>query len=278
MIPGKYAVVHSILPSLSQNLPAHVKRDAPLDSIVYDIELSYDFSLVKRDAGDIYMRLDYSNVPGYFEDIVKADHAKKRSLDKRFWSASSSDWESKVANIRTSGIVHPSMSVDDVDALLIGTEKNDKCKSDSDDGFLSVKVTGKLEQRMRFGYTFVGTISPTFHMEEAYGFVDSGIELEGTLEFDGRGQVNMQGETFKEKSILPAPLTNFAYDHPGIVHLSPEVDVLATVIGGGEVDGKFSAAFDGGSGDSLIQYNQPKRLGDPSGAVSDLLPDDAFKG
>ena len=73
-------------------MPAHVKRDVPPKSTLYDIELSYDFSLAKRDGGDVFVRIDYSNMGGYWEQIVKADPdtGKKRSLDKRFWSVKES--------------------------------------------------------------------------------------------------------------------------------------------------------------------------------------------
>ena len=276
--------MHSIQPSLSQDLPSHVKRAAPPESIVYDIELSYDFSLVKRDAGDIFIRIDYSNMNGYWENIVQADAIKKRSLDRRFWSKNLNDWKSVIngegseLGLRQTGIATPSMQIDDVNALLIGAGKNDECKSDSDDGFLSVKVTGKVDVRMRFGFTFVGTISPNFHLEEAYGFFDSAVEHDGVLEFDGRGKLSMQDETFKQKSILPSPLTAYEYSHPGIVSLGPELDIQATVIGEGEIDGKFSAEFTAGNGDTFTTYNQPKELGDITGGPGNNLPEDAFQG
>ena len=276
--------MHSIQPSLSQKLPNQIKRAAPPEFIVYDIELSYDFSFVKRDAGDIFIRLDYSNMNGYWEKVVQADAIKKRSLDKRFWSKNLKDWkaiingENSELGLRNAGVTTPSMHIDDVNALLIGVGKNDKCKSDSDDGFLSVKVTGKVDVRMRFGFTFVGTISPNFHLEEAYGFFDSAVEHDGTLEFDGRGKLSMHDETFKQKSILSSPLTAYGYSHPGIVSLGPELDIQATVIGEGEIDGKFGAQFIAGNGDTFTTYNQPKELGDIAGGPGNDIPVDAFTG
>lgn len=285
--PGSYAVVHSILPSFSQELPAHVKRAMPPESIVYDIELSYDFSLVKRDAGDIFIRIDYSNMGGYWENVVKADpntnvlgriHKRENTVDKRFWSAKASDWKTNMDYVRNTGIGKPTMKVDDVNALILGVGKNDECQSDADDGFLSVNVKGKLDLRMRFGFTFVGTLAPNFHLEEAYGFVDSSVQHDGTLDFDGRGNVSIHGEGFKQKSILPKPLTAYEFNHPGIVRLAPQLDVLATVIGDGEINGKFSADFVAGNDETFMTFNQPKSLGEIKGGVANLLPDDAFEG
>lgn len=275
---GSYAVVHSIQPSLSQKLPARVKRAVPPKSIVYDIELSYDFSVIKRDAGDIFMRMDYSNMEGYFENIVKADPvSKKRSLEERFWSAKDENWKSKLDQVRSGGIGPVSLKLNDLDALIIGAEKDDKCKGKSDDGFLSVKVTGDIYQRMRFGFTFVGTLSPNFHLEEAYGFFDTAVVHNGHVEFDGKGKISIHGEAFEGRSILPEPLTAYGYSHPGIISLGPQLDVLATVIGDGELDGKFSTLFLHGNNDEFVTYNQPKSLGETTGAPGDFDPDD-FKG
>lgn len=94
-----YAVAHSVVPSLNQTLPDHLKKRAPLDATVYDLEYSYDFRLAKRDSGDIYVRVDYSDSHDYYNQIVAADH-QKRALEPRFWSSSPSIWKNcKVATI-----------------------------------------------------------------------------------------------------------------------------------------------------------------------------------
>lgn len=94
-----YAVAHSVVPSLNQTLPAYLKKRAPLNATVYDLEYSYDFRLAKQDSGDIYVRVDYSDSHDYYNQIVAADH-QKRTLDPRFWSSSSSIWKTcKIAAI-----------------------------------------------------------------------------------------------------------------------------------------------------------------------------------
>lgn len=276
---GSYAVIHSIQPSLSQKLPDHVKRAAPLESVLYEIELNYDFSLVKRDAGDIFIRIDYSNMGGFWENIVKADPAsKKRSLANRFWSARVHDWKSKFEVIRSGGIALPSMKFENLDALIIGAGKDKKCKGKGDQGFLSVKVQGDIDLRMRFGFSFVGKLSPNFHLEEAYGFFDTSVVHDGRVEFDGNGKILIHGDAFKQRSILPKPMTAYRFSHPGIVSLGPELDMLATVNRYGELDGKFSTSFFRGNDDTFVTYNQPKSLGDPTGGPGNALPDNAFKG
>jgi len=89
---AKYAVAHSVVPSLDQTLPDHLKKRAPSNAAVYDLEYSYDFTLAKRDSGDIYLRVDYSDSHDYYNQIVAADH-QKRTLKPRFWSSSASIWK-----------------------------------------------------------------------------------------------------------------------------------------------------------------------------------------
>lgn len=93
-----YAVAHSVTRSPDQNLPGHLHKRAPPEAVVYDLEYSYDFKLAKRNSGDIFVRVDYSDSHDYFEKIVAADPDKgkgKRGLHPRYWSGLSSSWKSR---------------------------------------------------------------------------------------------------------------------------------------------------------------------------------------
>ena len=90
-----YAVGHAVSPSSSQNLPEHLKRQAPTNAIVYDLEYSYNFSLAKRDSGDIFVRIDYSDSHEYYNQVVSAVH-QKRDVHPRFWSKATSVWKNRV--------------------------------------------------------------------------------------------------------------------------------------------------------------------------------------
>lgn len=93
-----YTVAHSVTPSLDQNLPGHLRKRAPPNTVIYDLEYSYDFKLAKRDSGDIFVRIDYSDSHDYFDKIVAADPEQgngKRDLHPRFWSGVSSVWKSR---------------------------------------------------------------------------------------------------------------------------------------------------------------------------------------
>lgn len=141
---------------------------------ILDAEISYDFGLVKRDSGDIYIRIDYSNSQGYWDSIVQGDPA----LSERFYSASASDRKAKFDALRK--VDYPplvflgqgSLNKNNFDILLSG-ETAEKCPSSSgDDGFLKMDISGWLHEELEFGYMFIGMISPTFSIQEAYGYYD----------------------------------------------------------------------------------------------------------
>ena len=93
-----YAVAHAVTPSSNQEVPRHLRKRAPSNPKVYDLHYSYDFKLAKRDSGDIFFRVDYSDSHDYYEQIVAADH-QKRSLETRFWSKDTGIWADSKSSI-----------------------------------------------------------------------------------------------------------------------------------------------------------------------------------
>lgn len=77
------------------------------------------------------------------------------------------------------------MGVDNFHQVVIADSGDGKnCEDDENgDGFLYVSLDGNIVDTMNFGYTFVGTISPTFNMEEAYGYFDGSTTYEASLPY-----------------------------------------------------------------------------------------------
>ncbi|MGG6495314.1 UNVERIFIED_CONTAM: hypothetical protein NY603_20550, partial [Bacteroidetes bacterium 56_B9] len=63
---------------------------------VFELSFDFAFDLAKRDAGDIYFRMDYDNAGGYWEDVVNSSTLNARSLESRFVSNTDGDWQSKL--------------------------------------------------------------------------------------------------------------------------------------------------------------------------------------
>lgn len=96
---AKYAVAHSVTHALSQRLPDHVRKRAPSNPQVWQLEYSYDFTKVKRGSDPVYVRIDYSNTHDYYDNIVAANPGK-RDLEPRFWSKVSSVWKSRMPRVQ----------------------------------------------------------------------------------------------------------------------------------------------------------------------------------
>lgn len=80
------------------------------------MDISYDFSRVKRDSGEVYFRIDYGDIKKCWDDVVAAAPVTKRhtglggaptqnlqrrsEFNKRFWSKNAEDWMTVFDNIR----------------------------------------------------------------------------------------------------------------------------------------------------------------------------------
>jgi chitinase len=69
--PGKYAMAVSLEPSSSQILPSHLEKRGLNNPTVYDLTFDYDFTPLQRRGGsNVLLRIDYSDDPGYWNDVV----------------------------------------------------------------------------------------------------------------------------------------------------------------------------------------------------------------
>ena len=87
-----YAIGHTVSPSSSQIMPEGLRKRAPPNTVIYDLRYSYDFSLAKRDSGDVFVLIDYSDSHDYYNQVVSATH-QKRDVHPRFWSKTTAIWK-----------------------------------------------------------------------------------------------------------------------------------------------------------------------------------------
>ncbi|KAM7212522.1 putative glycosyl hydrolases family 18 protein [Rhypophila decipiens] len=82
--PGRYAVAKAFSTAKHQILPrslAHLEGRSN-KPVIYDLTFDYNFARVPRDLGNTQMRIDFSNQPGYWDQVV-ASAAKKKKKRKR---------------------------------------------------------------------------------------------------------------------------------------------------------------------------------------------------
>lgn len=275
---AKYAVAHGVRTTHGP-LPPHLGKRAPPSATIVELEYSYNFSRVKRDAGDIFVRIDYSDSHSYYTDIVQAPHQKlKRHVEPRFWSKLSSVWKTLIDKTRAKSAEpshQPTIHNDNFNVLIYGNDgKNKGCNGA--DGFLKLNLAGSMRNVMRFGFTLVGRIQP-FVLEEAYGYFDSDLFMSAQLQFDGKGILNVGNGAGVARDLFSSPLTSFQASHPGIVSFSPQLNTEVSLVGSGQIDGQFSVSFEAGSS-STMRTNAPPGLGTFTGDTLNHRLDKAADG
>ncbi|KAM0226645.1 hypothetical protein ACHAP5_012368, partial [Fusarium lateritium] len=108
--PATYVIAQSLEVSEDQSLPGDLIKRKTENREVLDLIFHYDFKRVKRSDEKIYMRVDWSNIAGYWDEIVAASpdenskpsldprHLGQRGLDKRFFSDDSAEWSRTLIN------------------------------------------------------------------------------------------------------------------------------------------------------------------------------------
>lgn len=156
----------------------------------------------------------------------------------------------------------------------IVSSKVDSCK---DSSWVNVEVSGDVSEEKKFGYSFVGTISPTFNIEEAYGFFDSKLLFHGSIDVDARGAIDVDS-TLQPKQLFTGAITGYGFSHPGICDMGPSFNVKARLIGTGHsLDAKFTANVVAGNG-QYTKFNLPLTLGGSGGGVTNDVSRNPFSG
>lgn len=93
---ASWAVARSLEISSNQTLPHRLQGRMAAPRYVMDLTFDFNFGLVKRADSDIYLRVDYSNLRGYWNLAVDSDGDKKRrdlkTYNKRFFSDNEASW------------------------------------------------------------------------------------------------------------------------------------------------------------------------------------------
>lgn len=96
--PGKYAMGVSLEPIENESPPPHVNirslgpRSKPT---VYELTFDFDFSPLQKRDSNVLLRIDYSDNPGYWSEIVKAPAGQqKRDMHAEVRREHAGDWHS----------------------------------------------------------------------------------------------------------------------------------------------------------------------------------------
>ncbi len=135
------------------------------------------------------------------------------------------------------GDYKPQLLAHNFNQLIYQQDDTDKCDTT---GFMSAKLSGTFSSAIRWGFTMVGTISPSLSFQEAYGFFDSDMDLSGEFMFDGSGEWNIAGST-KPADLFPSDISDYGFSHPGYASALPHPMPCRRLPGAHPADGRGCA-------------------------------------
>lgn len=149
------------------------------------------------------------------------------------------------------GTTRPYLSVPNFDGRVYQSNGGEVhgCK---DSGWLNIDLKGSMSSGIRFGYGFVGTISPSLRLEEVHRFFHSNPRMDARLSFDGKGILDIDHYGSLQRELLSSPITDFEPYHPSIISFSPQLNADISIVGQGEIDAKFTMHFETASGSTLM--------------------------
>jgi len=260
---GVYAVAHHLGRAANQTLDtgSHLKAA----SEVLELDLSYDFGLVhqkKRAAGNVYVRVDYSNIPGYWNAMVDSVGEKRKRSDginKRFFSPKASSWADRFNKLATTSAARTPFLAN----LKHGIVGETMTCSGAEDNFAELGVSGNVVAKSQWGFSVVGTISP-FVLEQAYGFFDNDITIDATVNVQTYGHLKADGAS---GSLFSEALKFKSFIQPGIVSFQPSLQVGVSLRADIQMDADFRVPLKA-STPTPIRQTFPSTAGNARGATS----------
>lgn len=194
---GTYARAISLRPSNDQEMPLEIFEQGAV-SPVYDFVFDYNMGLVRRDAGDVSIRIDYSNVPGYWDAVVRGKAAAEKRLErtvKRFWSSQPSHWFDQFKNVKTD-TESKDGRVPKQDLTKLLYYDGQKCSSLRDEAHgLAIAITGETDVRFFHGFSLIATWNPAagnVDVHQAAGFLQVAGETQAYFTVAGIGEMRIR--------------------------------------------------------------------------------------
>jgi hypothetical protein len=160
-------------PVEDSHLPAYHLNKRALKkhtSRVYRLTFDYDFAAIKREDATVNIRVDYTNLIPYWDEMTGKDSPKgpKRSLNDKRWWGSYVDWLKKMNTVKKSDTGKLPMSLH---KRMLLYRKRASCAR----GNVAVKagldviLDAKFDMNARWAYYAEGTIVP-LNIDQIYTY------------------------------------------------------------------------------------------------------------
>ncbi|POS72695.1 chitinase [Diaporthe helianthi] len=195
-----FARAISLVISADQQVPAELERRDPTAK-VYEFSFDFNFDLMRRDSEGLSVRIDYSNVRGYWDTIVDAPGIQARdisNIEDRFFAPTKTDWQALYAKATDSDEFNynPNDKVainEDISAPMYWQTATE-CPVDGqdyDEGF-GAYVEGRVDATFYYGFSMVAKLEGSdFGVKEANGFLTVRGQTDLTYGMGGIGKIDI---------------------------------------------------------------------------------------
>ncbi|KAK0569581.1 hypothetical protein OC861_000761 [Tilletia horrida] len=290
---GNWARVDLLEAHPDQNiLPnSHSKRLPPGEK-VYRLHFDYNFAVIPEDNGPVYMRVDASNIIGYWDEVVDASVSKRhvarsrpsnctteeqkrslhdsalcgRSHERRWWGAFK-DWISRVANSIGSVAISSSKHYSFSQVFTIFHQEESCTINDVQVGSsLDISATLNANADLQYGLYIQATVVPPA-IQSAY--VDFNIAASGAATLTVTAEAAAHYST-GSLELIRVPFPGLSY--PGLVTVGPSIAVYGELDGDISMQGTFSVTQGVEFPASRLKYGWSGATDDSSGVVGTVTP------
>ncbi|KAM3079706.1 hypothetical protein ACMFMG_006117 [Clarireedia jacksonii] len=265
--PGKYAVAKEMKVAKDRVLPRDLSDRLTHAPVVYDLTFDYNFHRVPRDLGTTQLRIDYSNEPGYWDEVVAAavsggkkkkykrsmadvGHSHKRWLEeefrddahfgglntrefhKRWFGETVLEW----LRAMTKGEIKKTFkhNLDETYTAKIVEERWD-CPGR--DGYLLAQAQANIKVGTSFGFSLIATsLFPLDLSKSNNGEITCTFTLEALVRFQYDSKEFKLGE--------PIPFPGAGVRIPGIATIGPQLALRGRIEAGVTIATTLEAKVD----------------------------------
>ncbi|RBA18191.1 chitinase [Fusarium proliferatum] len=259
--PNQLVRAISLTASKNQSIPEAFSHHQRF-SQVFDFSFDFNFKLMRRDSNNTSIRMDYSNTPGYWDQLVDRPGIQSRDLqhlDERFFAPSDLEWNS-VYDDTDKFKFDPGSATKikkDLSAPLYW-QTVDGCAingTDYSEGF-GAYLNGEIDASFYYGFSLIGTEKGgSWDAKQSHGFLQVRGQSDMTFGFGGIGTVDVTkagkgnpATLDKDSRVnLDGHVINAGHTS-GLASFQPYYDVtyhLATFNGTDRDNGNPAASFNG---------------------------------
>ncbi|KAL2683336.1 hypothetical protein Neosp_007806 [[Neocosmospora] mangrovei] len=193
-VEGCFRIMERGIEGTVVEMPDNSRR--AVTSKVFDFAFDMNLNKTRRDTGDLKVRVDYSNVGGYWNAAVdslgiQTDDSLQRRIAKRFFAESQADWRTMYQDAEVHKSDGERFVNEDIDTPLFWETAQD-CDFEGEDyelGF-GAHVGGKIKADFTYGFSLIAELSNILNVKQANGWLNVDGESDLNFSIGGVGEVD----------------------------------------------------------------------------------------